>query len=113
MMGEAVSCFARAAGISRGPDAGAAALRGDTVTRAEALRAYAVACRRARLYADAADAWARLVGLRGCPAAIMREATEALAIHHEHRLRDVAHAREYALRYLRFESTRSRQGALH
>ena len=35
--------------------------------------------------------------MRGCPAPIVCEATEALAIHHEHRVRDLALARRFAL----------------
>ena len=38
--------------------------------------------------------------MRGCPAPIAREATEALAIHHEHRVRDLAAAKTFALRSL-------------
>jgi hypothetical protein len=40
------------------------------------------------------------VEMRGCPAPIAREATEALAIHHEHRLRDLPAARTFALQSL-------------
>jgi hypothetical protein len=35
--------------------------------------------------------------MRGCPPPIVREATEALAIHHEHRLRDLVSAKRFAL----------------
>jgi hypothetical protein len=35
--------------------------------------------------------------MRGCPGPIVREATEALAIHHEHRVPDLALARRFAL----------------
>ena len=38
--------------------------------------------------------------MRGCPAPIVREAAEALAIHHEHRVRDLAAAKAFALRNL-------------
>ena len=38
--------------------------------------------------------------MRGCPPPIVREATEALAIHHEHRVRDLAAAKAFALRNL-------------
>ena len=37
--------------------------------------------------------WRELLDIRGCPPAIVREATEALAIHHEHRVRDLPAAR--------------------
>ena len=95
------------------PTCDASPLPGDATTRGEALRAYAIACRRGGLCADAAVAWARILDLGGCPAQIVREATEALAIHHEHRLRDPGAARAFALRSLRFEASLSRQQALH
>jgi hypothetical protein len=41
--------------------------------------------RRARQYADAAVCWRRLLDVAGCSPPAAREATEALAIHHEHR----------------------------
>jgi uncharacterized protein len=68
--------------------------------RIEALRALAIACRGARLYDDAAASWRELAEMRGCPAAILREATEALAIHHEHRMRDLESAKGFALQSL-------------
>ena len=68
--------------------------------RVDALRALAHAWRRARQYDRAADRWSQLLAMRGCPAAVAREATEALAIHHEHRMRDLALARAFALRGL-------------
>ena len=37
------------------------------------------------------------MAVRGCPASIVREATEALAIHHEHRVRDLVSAKRFAL----------------
>jgi len=84
----------------------------DVLTRAEALRSYAVLCRRQRLFADAADGWQRILTLRRCPPHITREATEALAVHHEHRLRDPGSARQFALQTLRFAATASRQHAV-
>jgi hypothetical protein len=82
------------------------------VTRAEALRALAVACRRARQYEEAAAAWRSILDLRGCPSSIYREATEALAVHHEHRLRDPLSARSFALRSLRLPVTATRREAI-
>jgi hypothetical protein len=38
--------------------------------------------------------------MRSCPSRIVREAAEALAIHHEHRVRDLATAKGFALRNL-------------
>jgi len=68
--------------------------------RIEALRALALTCRRARLHDEAAAAWRELVDVRGCPAPILRDAAEALAIHHEHRVHDLAVAKAFALRNL-------------
>lgn len=64
--------------------------------RIDALRALALTCRRARRHDEAACCWIELAEMRGCPAPIVREATEALAIHHEHRVRDLALARQFA-----------------
>ena len=83
----------------------------DTVTCAEAWRAYAVLSRRDRKFADAAHGWRRIIELQSCPSAIQREAAEALAVHHEHRLRDLEAARAFALRSLNVNSTRSRHAA--
>ena len=84
----------------------------DITTRAETLRALAIACRRARDYEEAASAWQAILDLRGCSAPIVREATEALAIHHEHRLRDPQSARTFALRSLRLPVTPARRESL-
>ena len=103
MTAEARACFARA------PEMAA-----DSWTHAEALRAYGGLCRRERRYADAADAWRRILALRGCPAHIAQEATEALAVHHEHRLRDLRTARQFAVQSLQFNvSTTCLQAAHH
>jgi uncharacterized protein len=99
---EARAAFTHAAGF----------VQADVTTRAEALRALAVACRRERHYEDAAAAWRRVLELRGCPPAIVREATEALAVHHEHRLRDPGAARSFALHSLRLPATAARREAL-
>lgn len=99
---EARTAFVRAAGF---PSA-------DTVTRAEAWRALALVCRRERRYGEAADAWRQLLDLRGCPSALVREATEALAVHHEHRLRDPRSARSFALHSLGLPATPARREAL-
>src|SRR3954464_8560292 len=65
--------------------------------RIDVLRALGLACRRERRYDEAAAWWRELADMRGCPASIVREATEALAIHHEHRVRDLSLARRFAL----------------
>jgi uncharacterized protein YprB with RNaseH-like and TPR domain len=85
----------------------------DSVTRAEAWRAYAVLSRRERRFTDAAAGWRQVLDVRSCPPAILREATEALAVHHEHRLRDLHAARAFALQSLTVNATRARQDATH
>jgi len=87
-------CHARAIAISAAP-AGAY----DPV-RAESLRALAALLRRARRFDEAAECWRQLLDARGCPPAARREAAEALAIHHEHRVRDLSAARRFALESL-------------
>jgi uncharacterized protein YprB with RNaseH-like and TPR domain len=102
LVGEARAAFSRAAALPAG----------DPVTRAEAWRALALACRRARDYDEAASAWHAILALHDCPPSIAREASEALAIHHEHRLRDPHSAKSFALRSLRLPVTPTRRDAL-
>jgi uncharacterized protein YprB with RNaseH-like and TPR domain len=63
----------------------------------EALRRLAWIRRRDRRPHEAAEAWTELAVLPRCAAALRREAKEALAIHHEHRLKDLLAARRHAL----------------
>ncbi len=63
----------------------------------EALRRLAWVRRRDRRPHEAAEAWNELAVLPRCAAALRREAKEALAIHHEHRLKDLRAARQHAL----------------
>jgi hypothetical protein len=74
--------------------------------RIVALRALAVIARRARRYEDAAGIWRQLLDIRSCPGRIAREAVEALAVHHEHRVRDLPAARTFALRLTGLETER-------
>jgi hypothetical protein len=67
---------------------------------AEALRRLAWIRRRDRRPHEAAEAWNELAVLPRCAAALRREAKEALAIHHEHRLKDLQAARRHALELL-------------
>jgi uncharacterized protein YprB with RNaseH-like and TPR domain len=80
--------------------------------RADALRASAILLRRLRRYQEAAAAWRELLGMRGCPPGYGREATEALAVHHEHRVRDLEAARGFALQALPLQATAARQEAV-
>jgi len=66
---------------------------------ADALHALAVAYRRVRRFDDAAGCWTALIE-SGCSTNVQREAIEALAIHHEHRRRDLGSARLFAQRNL-------------
>jgi hypothetical protein len=72
---------------------------GGRAVTVDALRALAAAFRRARRHDEAAGCWTRLLHV-GCPGHVRREAYEALAIHHEHRVRDLTAAKSYALRSL-------------
>jgi tetratricopeptide (TPR) repeat protein len=102
MMAEAKSSFARAIEFNDG----------DEDLHADALRAYALLARRLRHYDDAAAAWRRVLGLPLCPRPIEREASEALAVHLEHRRRDLSSARDFTVRLLQVdESVLRRQAA--
>ena len=87
-------------------------LPGDVAARAEGLRACALLARRHRRYEDAAAAWRKVLELRRCPPAIAREASEALAVHHEHRARDLQAARRFAVQSLQFNISVARQQAV-
>jgi hypothetical protein len=69
----------------------------------DALRALALLCRRRRRYDEAAAYWREMLANPMCPAQLASEASEALAIHHEHRARDLAVAKAFALRSLSSE----------
>ena len=68
--------------------------------RGEALHWLAINHRRARRFAQAADTWQQLLDVPGLSAELRREALEALAIHAEHRAKDLAAARRFALNAL-------------
>jgi hypothetical protein len=70
-----------------------------------------VLSRRERRFEDAANGWRRILELRLCPPTILREASEALAVHHEHRLRDLHAARTFARQSLTMQRTPSRRQA--
>jgi uncharacterized protein len=88
----AEACFRRAAGAA------------DHAVRGEALCRLAVRLRRERRFEEAAAVWRELLRLteprsarRGLLADLRQVAVEALAIHSEHRAKDLAGARELAL----------------
>ena len=99
---QARACFMRACAL--GDD--------DPPLLAEALRAYAIVSRRLRCYEDAAAAWRRILDVAGCAAALVREASEALAVHHEHRARDLRVARALTMRSLTCSGTMARRQSL-
>ena len=86
----------------------AAMLGEDSETIGEALRAAAIILRRARRYEEAAGTWRKMLDLRPCPPVLAREAVEALAVHHEHRARELDTARRFALESLSLTTNHSR-----
>ena len=89
---DAERCYRKAA-MPDGPVEG----EHDLLARAEALHWLAVSRRRARRFGDAAEAWRSLLQIPGLGADLRREACEALAIHHEHRARDLQAAKAFAM----------------
>jgi len=111
---EARRCFGLACGLDAGAPSVPLPAGGDGAElRADALSSFARLSRRARFFDDAAAAWSCLLTLPGCPAAVVREAAEALAVHHEHRRHDPLSARGFALQSLQMPLTASRREALH
>lgn len=97
----------------------------ESVVRADALYRLGVRLRRARRFVDAAAVWRELIEFteprsmrRGLLGELRQVAVEALAIHQEHRAKDLAGARELALASLeesggnRAESVRHRLARL-
>jgi uncharacterized protein YprB with RNaseH-like and TPR domain len=66
----------------------------------EALRRLAWIRRRNRRPHEAAQAWQELATLPRCAASLRREAAEALAIHHEHRSKNLDVAKQHVLELL-------------
>jgi hypothetical protein len=91
LLDRAEQCYERAVALTAG-----SWHDDDEFVAGEALRGLALRCRRAARHAEAAAHWEALTRLGRCPAALRREALEALAIHHEHRSRDLERARAYA-----------------
>lgn len=77
-----------------------AAEAGDRATRADALSRLAISLRKERRYDDAAAVWRRVLEGRPPRAKALlpleRLAVEALAVHHEHREKDLELARKFA-----------------
>lgn len=89
MIGEALEAYASAADSAC-----------DRHTAGEALERRAILLRRQRRYVEAAEAWQRILDLappgRRALSGLEQRAVEALAIHHEHRARDLESARQFA-----------------
>jgi uncharacterized protein YprB with RNaseH-like and TPR domain len=66
--------------------------------RTSGLQSLALLSRRSRRYDEAAAYWRELLDLPRCPPHLAREASQALAVHHEHRARDLPAAKAFALR---------------
>jgi tetratricopeptide (TPR) repeat protein len=99
LMDDALASYRRASGAGAG------------TVRVEALRAAAITLRRLRRFAEAAATWRDLLAAPQCSPAYAREASEALAVHHEHRARDLETARDFALQSLSLQGTAARQQA--
>ena len=112
----AVAAYRKAAGLDRS-DAGedpwwARRSTSGSATRAQALRRLAHIYRRQQRHADAADAWTRLLRLSEIPERLRHEASVALAVHHEHRLRDPWTAQQFAVRALAPDLPETRRHAV-
>ena len=104
---DAHGCYERAAGlgvqrpsaaIPSGLHTPPCADHGLLDVRAEALYRVASACRRERRHVEAARIWQRLLDLGRTPGVFERAALRALAVHHEHRLKDTSRALTFARR---------------
>ena len=103
---DAHDCYERAAGLTVQRTAAAFLTTGGATeddhglldVRAEALYRVASARRRQRRHADAARVWQSLLDLGRTPGLFEREALRALAVHHEHRLKDTGRALTFARR---------------
>jgi tetratricopeptide (TPR) repeat protein len=121
LLDDAIASYDRAAEVSHSQTSSRAlvaqtfkvcATRDTVSVRVEALRASAILLRRLRRYEDAAVKWRALLTTPLCPASYAREANEALAVHHEHRARDLETARLFALQSLKLHATAARQQAI-
>ncbi len=100
---DAERCYLAAAA-----DDGTLELQVDREVRGDALLWLALHWRRAHRFEEAADAWRRLTEVPGIDSERKREALEALAIHHEHRARDLEAARAFALSALQLSNDAKR-----
>ena len=93
--------YQRAVELCRGArNSDSSASSAPSAIHVDALRSLALMLRRSRSYDEAAGCWRQILDVGSCPGHIAREANAALAIHHEHRRRDLAAAKDFALRSL-------------
>jgi len=85
----------------------------DRAVRADALHWLALHRRRAHRFGEAAEAWRALSEISGIDANLRREALEALAIYHEHRVKDLEAARAFAVEALRLAGDARRADDVH
>jgi hypothetical protein len=86
----------------------------DRRARADALHWLALHRRRLHRFQEAAEAWRALSEVPGVDLDLRREALEALAIHHEHRVKDLETARAFAREALRLAGDAKRvEGVQH
>ncbi|MBI2835775.1 MAG: ribonuclease H-like domain-containing protein [Acidobacteria bacterium] len=97
---QAIDCYVRAAEMASHARGTGAWDRDDGSIESEALCRFARWARRERRFGEAAAAWRRVLKLPARPMNFEREAIEALAIHHEHRERDLPLAHTFASRAL-------------
>lgn len=81
--------------------------------RVEALRRLARRMRRDGRHRDAADTWRQMLALGGGQHPALREAVHALAVHHEHRSRDLQAAHHFAMRAVVTAATETHRVQAH
>jgi hypothetical protein len=82
------------------------------MVREAALHELATLLRRQRRFREAAEAWRELIALGHGRSRAARVAIEALAVHHEHRERNLPRARDLAMCALRAEQDMKRRDAV-
>ena len=105
-IGSALDCYGRAAGDRRAP----------VDVAGEALYRRGVRLRRERRFEEAAATWRGILELKGRTEvlrSLRQYATEALAVHHEHREKNYEDARDLALTLLDDETFEQRDRARH
>ncbi len=100
----AIASYGRAASIAR---------HFEDDVRLEAWHRRARLLRRQRRHAEAVAVWEAIAGEFEAASTARRDALQALAVHHEHRSRDLVSARSFTLQALRAERGRRLEAARH